>query len=489
MKKSISIARAKNFLPQHILLILLIGVIGVQTIISCSGDDGDEGGNPSSSSGVAKSSSSGGGAMDECSIELPPVASPCIDGEVVIGTQIWSKCNLNVEPSMGKSACYCNKPENCEKYGRLYDWATAMALDTACNHTLCDSLINYQHQGICPAGWHIPSDDDWGRMIEYAFKDKGNLSPNPYVNNAVGGHLKATSGWNWNKLDNKDGNGTDVYGFSALPGGHGTNFLSRPVSFTSAGEFGEWWSTTETKDGYANSWSLFYRSDLFTTMGDNDIVPSKGSRMYSVRCVKDVVADCAGFVEGTEREHYGRSKPQFCDSRDGKKYVYVNIGEQTWMAENLDYKSRMEYSKCYKNEFANCDKYGRFYDRETAKKVCPSGWHLPSDAEWTTLTNFVGSSAAGTKLKAASGWNDYEGKSGNGTDDYGFSALPGGRNYRSTEFYDIGSKGFWWSSTGEDDSEYLYFRDMSYNNAGVTRESSGYVIYSEYVCSVRCVKD
>jgi uncharacterized protein (TIGR02145 family) len=113
--------------------------------------------------------------------------------------------------------------------------------------------------------------------------------------------------------------------------------------------------------------------------------------------------------------------------------------------------------------------------------VCPTGWHIPSDAEWTTLTGYVGgSSTAGTKLKATSGWNE----SGNGTDAYGFSALPGGGGYSNGDFYGVGNNGYWWSST-ENFASYAYRRYMDYNYASVYRDGYGKSI----LYSVRCVQD
>jgi uncharacterized protein (TIGR02145 family) len=126
---------------------------------------------------------------------------------------------------------------------------------------------------------------------------------------------------------------------------------------------------------------------------------------------------------------FAQQKGTFKDSRDGKTYKTVKIGNQTWMAENLNYNAKG--SKCYgeggkvyyelkgensektlsNNEIqANCTKYGRLYDWETAKTVCPAGWHLPSRAEW----NLLGDNAK--KLKATTGWYG----DGSGTDDYGF---------------------------------------------------------------------
>jgi uncharacterized protein (TIGR02145 family)/uncharacterized repeat protein (TIGR02543 family) len=138
----------------------------------------------------------------------------------------------------------------------------------------------------------------------------------------------------------------------------------------------------------------------------------------------------------------------FTDSRDSKTYKKVVIGTQTWMAENLNYNA--SGSVCYDNATANCTKYGRLYDWETALVACPVGWHLPSSAEWTTLADYVGGlETAGMKLKATSGWVNWSGPHGNGTDDYGFSALPGGtrETYYGEEFHSVGIQGFWWSAT------------------------------------------
>ena len=133
-------------------------------------------------------------------------------------------------------------------------------------------------------------------------------------------------------------------------------------------------------------------------------------------------------------------------SHGGKAYKTVRIGTQTWMAENLNY--NVAGSKCYDDLEANCNTYGRLYNWETALEVCPSGWHLPSDDEWTVLEDYVGSTA-GTKLKATSGWS-----SGNGTNSYGFSALPGGIG-ESGYFSGGGSFGTWWSAT-ENNSNNAY---------------------------------
>jgi uncharacterized protein (TIGR02145 family) len=113
-------------------------------------------------------------------------------------------------------------------------------------------------------------------------------------------------------------------------------------------------------------------------------------------------------------------KTVLIDNRDGKEYKTVKIGEQVWMAENLNYDA--EGSVCYENNPANCAKYGRLYNWETAMKICPKGWHLPNFKEWDKLYRFAdgnkgtespyNSKTAGKYLKANGGWNE----DGNGTE-------------------------------------------------------------------------
>jgi uncharacterized protein (TIGR02145 family) len=188
---------------------------------------------------------------------------------------------------------------------------------------------------------------------------------------------------------------------------------------------------------------------------------------------------------------------------DISNYRIVQIGEQTWMAENLNY--AVVGGKCYDNDPANCDKYGMLYDWATAmngaassskspsgiRGVCPSGWHLPSAAEWGALMQFVNPSCsttehcngAGTLLKAAIGWNTYDGEPF-GTDAFGFSALPGGDGYSSGSFLNVGYNGIWWSAT-ENDASYAWARNMYYNLAEVGRGIDD----KARLFSVRCVQD
>jgi len=165
----------------------------------------------------------------------------------------------------------------------------------------------------------------------------------------------------------------------------------------------------------------------------------------------------------------------FTDARDGKKYKTVVIGKQTWMAENLNYNANS--SKCYDNKPANCDKYGRLYNWETAMKACPKGWHLPSKVEWDVLTATVGGEITeGKYLKATSGWNE----NGNGEDKFGFAALPGGYGNSFGSFLSIGIGGNWWSAS------YAYDRNMNCISESAYWDNSN---MDDFLLSVRCVKD
>jgi len=157
----------------------------------------------------------------------------------------------------------------------------------------------------------------------------------------------------------------------------------------------------------------------------------------------------------------------------GQTYKTVKIGSQTWMAENLNFNTNG--SACYRNNSVNCATYGRLYNWYTARAVCPDGWHLPSDDEWTTLTNFVGNDA-GIKLKAKNGWN--------GTDDYDFSALPGGFGIDKDNFLFIDNDGWWWSGTHSFNMGSAVFRCIYKNSRNVGRGlANNSILYS-----VRCIQ-
>jgi uncharacterized protein (TIGR02145 family) len=395
----------------------------------------------------------------------------------------------NLNYAVEGSKCYDNNPANCNTYGSLYTWAAAMALPSSCNDISCVNQIQSPHRGICPSGWHIPSSEDWGRLSRYVDGTSGTFAG--YVSSTAGRYLKSTSGWNSN------GNGTDEHGFTALPGGRG----SFSGSFDNVGKYGLWWSASESED---QSYFAYLRG-----MSDNGDGTSWYDNFkdgfYSVRCIKDSGGN------SSSSSSLAPSSSSSVAARAGKgndinNYRTVEIGTQTWMAENLDY--NVSGSKCYNNLDSNCDLYGRLYDWATAmalpascnnsicksqiqsphQGICPDGWHIPSETEWDALSSYVQSYSGcvncdGTLLKAKSGWD-----SGNGTDEFDFTALPGGHGLSDSRFSGVGYHGQWWStneSANESWRDYAYLRDM----IDIYDDAHWSINPKSDLQSVRCIKD
>jgi uncharacterized protein (TIGR02145 family) len=223
----------------------------------------------------------------------------------------------------------------------------------------------------------------------------------------------------------------------------------------------------------------------------------------------------------------------FTDSRDGQVYKYTTIGQQTWMAENLNYKLANERtganeasfslygtsvcnSAIVSGESSHCEVYGRFYDWASAMNtpysgyhgslipakhqgICPDGWHIPTLAEWEMLGEAVGGLAlAGSKLKGNPedsdyGWKDFGSALEN---PYGFSALPGGSEYNGSEWISIQESGHWWSATETSTGFNAHQVVMKYNSDSLFLDSKTNQSEPELwapdkgnVFSVRCVQD
>ncbi len=215
----------------------------------------------------------------------------------------------------------------------------------------------------------------------------------------------------------------------------------------------------------------------------------------------------------TRQELNEESEPgQFVTDIDSNIYHTVHIGDQVWMAENLRVRRLNDSSEIpliisndqwtgidsvacsiYDNDEDHCEKYGVLYNWYTVNtgKLCPAGWHVPSDEEWNDLEEYAVNHAihtdskyrpanSGTILKSKAGWH----YGGNGTDDFGFKALPGGERLKDGRFLLRAQNGFWWSSTGTDKKQAIY-RSMLYHVNHVYRDkhpkSAGF--------SVRCMRN
>ncbi len=352
-------------------------------------------------------------------------------------------------------------------------------------------------RGLCPSGWHVPTDGEWTDLEDY-ITSQG-------FSGTEGTALKSTYGWNG------VGNGTDDFGFSALPGGYRryTN-----GSFGSAGSDGYWWSSSPS-GGVAWFRTLNTSFPGIYRYYDN---PRVG---FSVRCLRDAdyteVQGCTdpAYVEydATATTDDGSCvtliDPNCVDvTMDGHTYSVVQIGDQCWFAENLrtttyrngdvipagltdgEWTSTTSgatavygegSSDCYNSspDIDACDEvqslaeYGRLYNWhavDDARGLCPVGWHVPTDEEWTDLEDYITaqgfSGTEGTALKSTYGWN----YGGNGTDDFGFSALPGGfRNLYDGNFDYAGGYGDWWSSSPSGgDAWYRYLSSSNPDISGTT---------------------
>jgi len=195
---------------------------------------------------------------------------------------------------------------------------------------------------------------------------------------------------------------------------------------------------------------------------------------------------------------------------DGNVYTSVAIGTQVWMTENLKTtkfrngdligtttpdtldisgENEPKYQWAYDGNESLVTTYGRLYTWYAAtdtRNVCPTGWHVPTDAEWTTLTTFLGGdSVAGGKLKET-GTTHWSTPNKGATNETGFTALAAGNRWYWSDatFWGIGYAAMWWSSIGNS-SDYAYFRSMSYDGNSVTRN----LPQKDFGFSVRCLKD
>jgi len=255
---------------------------------SCSSDDKPDdggGGNPSGGG-----NNSGVGSYTEKGNNIANYKTK------QIGDQLWMAENLDYKVEGSK--CYgeggkvydeensdsirtlsnAEIQANCTKYGRLYNWATAMALPSSCNRTVCLGQINSPHRGICPTGWHIPSFADWDKLYRFAYQGTDSLDY------AAGKRLKAKEDWN-----NCGPSGSDkiylcddTYGFKALPGG--VAYSAGSVIFSKINTEGYWWGWGPNEYGSGEAHSRIMKASSNSGIWSEDFPKTS---LVSVRCVKD----------------------------------------------------------------------------------------------------------------------------------------------------------------------------------------------------------
>jgi len=449
---------------------------------------------------------------------------------VRIGEQTWMAQNLNFEPVSG-SGCFYVNVDDCNTYGRMYNWDAAM---TACptgwhlptREEWGDLAIavggigEYGEQGT--AGTRLKAKEpDWDGTDDYGFSAlPGGENHNGEVMfpSGIGSWWIAKGGGASHRV--MDGDAVSEYGDGAnywlsvrcvkgdappeielvapsdivatvttysitlnwFPVRRATGyFVYRRTNLSDKYEsIAVIKSTSYTDNGLTQGTTYYYKVSAYNSNGDEGPLSSEVSA-----------------TTGTITKITGK----FTDLRNNNEYKTATIEGKTWMAENLNFDPQKGNSWCYDGEDSKCKEYGRLYDWATAmdlntafngaswggsdvkrQGVCPTGWHLPSKQEWTDLVTATGGS--GNRLKSNSGWNDNDDETGNGTDDYGFSALPGGRRYSDGSFSRAGNDGYWWTATEYDGGD-AYNRFMNYDGV----YEGYYGGNKSYGYSVRCVKD
>jgi uncharacterized protein (TIGR02145 family) len=411
---------------------------------------------------------------------------------VQIGSQCWMAENLNVgtmvvSPSpltqngVIEKYCFDNLTENCNDYGGLYTWL---------------EMINWNAMadphGICPSGWHIPTDEEWKQLEGEA--DSFIDYPDPIWNNYdyrgldAGANLKEAGNTHWAEPNVA----TNSTGLSLLPGG-GLYDLS---DFREFHYYGHYWSSTPNDMGTA-----FYRAFDFNRGESRRFYWSYNTGM-SVRCLKDA-------------ESVDPPPPTWScgdplnDTRDNQTYNTIDIAGQCWMAENLNIGTKLDSTftpsdngeiekHCYHDQDSYCEIYGGLYpwremmeysNIEGAQGICPDGWHLPTWNEWWNMIYYVGENIGeccepGGKLKE-SGYEHWVEPNTGATNETGFTALPGGSFLSGNAYSYMGYTGKFWSSrefypTTRAGSFSLAYDTESIMSSTVTNK------FNEF--SVRCIK-
>ena len=475
----------------------------VALLAACGDSDSDFVQRPEGTSEKSQKSSSSGSIVWNTEIsygEMTDARNDRTYRTVKIGKQTWMAENLNLE--MKGAYCYDYDSRKCDEYGRFYDWPTAVGR-VDCNYKDTCGVAPVV-QGVCPDGWHLPSLEEWDALFEFVGGD--------FV---AGAKLRSINGWSYSKVD-----GSDTYGFRALPGGYRRGSIAWELdvdayTFTDMSGALFWVSSEISKTG---GWFVIvYEEKIARATGGKD-------QWLTVRCIMnsdEFTPDPDEHFEIPQVEMVKFDPGSFKDLRDGQIYRTVSIGSQTWMAENLNYRYTQETAELdsssflCKDEIDGCEEYGRYYlwsaamdsagvfsedglgcgngvlcsPAEKVRGICPQGWHLPDTLEWKALIDAVGGPyEAGRILKSTEGWKE----DCNGTDDYRFSVWPTLSYYtnKSSGHFDsyIGMYANMWSST-EIDSVKVFTTGFRFDNEVVRLAGAKSEKYKEFALPIRCVMD
>ena len=460
---------------------------------------------------------------------------------VVIGTQTWTTKNLDVTTYRNgdvipqvqdastwanlKTGAWCyynNLTANGSSYGKLYNWYA----------------VN-DPRGLAPNGYLIPSDAEWTILTDYlggeAVVGTKMKSTSGWIANGNGNNSSGFAGFPGGfRFDDGFFLGIGVYGYWWSSSGNAANFLGKawcrilqnssdlvsrydfnPQSGFSVRCLRE---ETSTCNFVYSSWSTCSNNIQTRTYASSPSGCTGTPPADSIQRPCVIVPPTCTFVyslwsacsNNVQARTYA-SSPSGCTGTPPADSIQrpcvilpsIQIGNQTWTSINLDvttYRNGDAIPQVqdadtwfnlstgawcyYENNTPNGNTYGKLYNWYAIKDprgLAPNGYHIPTDAEWTILTTYLGGeSVAGTKMKSTTGWQN----NGNGTNTSGFSGLPGGYRYNNGLFSLIGSFGNWWSSS-ESSTNFAWCRYLQSSNGSLYRNNS----FKQNGISVRCLKD
>ena len=377
----------------------------------------------------------------------------CIDHDVTIGSQTWTGCNANVafysngdpipqvtnqtdwnNATTGAWCYYNNNPATEAWYGKLYNWYA----------------VN-DPRGIAPTGYHVPSELEWNTLITAL----GGST-------VAGGAMKEKELCHWNAPNT---GATNSSGFTALGSG-----LRTTSNFYSNAQAASWWSSTGSLG-----------NGIATSIGSSSSASSTGLSLkqngYSLRFLKDEIS-LSELVIGTQT--WTNSNLDVSTYRNGDLIPYVD-NPTTWA-------SLTTGAWCwYNNDPANGPIYGKLYNWYAVndpRGIAPIGYHMPIDADWITLTAYLGGAVATAAALKEVGTTHWAAANSDATNSSGFTALPGGLRFNTGVSNLLSFTGIWWSLTELNSSNSIYFGLG--NNPGGSQISD---ISKKSGLSIRLIKD